>query len=115
MENVLEEGAVADFGGFAGADPAGDGEGEVGEIDAAADEADNWHDEIIDEGIDYGGESAAYGNTYGEIDDGAAIDEFDELFSETAAFFFDGFGFFFDVFNFIFIHNYPFIWFLRNR
>ncbi len=102
LQDILDESTVTNFGGFASANPAWNGDGEVGKIDAATDEPNDWHNNVVDERIDDGGESAAHGNTYGEIDDGATIDKLDELFSKTAAFFFGFFGFCFDVF---FVHK----------
>ena len=83
----MDEIAVSDNGLVAGAEEVGDGNGEVGEIDAASEETNDWHNDIIHKRIDDGGKSAAYGNAYGEIDDRAAVDEFDKFFAEAGVVF----------------------------
>ena len=94
----MDEIAIGDGSLIAGAKEIGDGDSEFGKIDATSEKTNNWHNDIIDKGIDDGGKSTAYGDAYGEVNDGAAVDEFDKFFAEAGVVFvrlfesFFGFG-----------------------
>ena len=113
----MDEIAIGDSGLVAGAEEIGDSDGEVGKVDAASEETNDWHNDIIDKRIDDSSKSTAYGNAYGEIDDGAAVDEFDEFFAEAGvvlvsfleSFFGFGASFGFSLFEFFRLVHYIFL------
>ena len=70
------------MGGIGGAEEVGDGDLKTGKIHAANDETDERHDNIIYQAGDDGAEGAADDDTYGEINDAAAIDKLAELRGE---------------------------------
>ncbi len=61
------------------AEDIGDVDGERSKIETAGDETDNWHDNVINQGFGNCSEGSTDGDTNGQIDDIAAIDEFFEL------------------------------------
>ena len=58
----------------------GDGDFEVGEIDTTEDDANNWHNEVIDEGANDFIECATDDDTNSEVDDIATVDEIAKFF-----------------------------------
>lgn len=86
VDDVLDEVAVGDVGDRIGAEDVGDVEGEAGKVETAGEKARDWHDNVVDEGFDDGGEGATNCNTDGEIDDAAAVDKLFELLDEAAFF-----------------------------
>ena len=87
VNNILDEIAIGDDSLIASAEEVGDSDGELGKVDAASDEPDNWHDDVIDKGINNGSKGRANDDAYGEVDDRAAVDKFGEFFAEGATFF----------------------------
>lgn len=87
VDNILDEIAIGNDGLIASAEEVGDSDGELGEVDAASDEPDNWHDDVVYKGINNGSKGRANDDAYGEVDDRAAVDEFSEFFAEGATFF----------------------------
>ena len=81
VDDVLDEHTVVDAGIFYR-------DAETGEVDTAENETDERGDDVIHEGIDNGGEGAAYDHTYCEIDDGATVDKFFEFGNEAFFLFF---------------------------
>lgn len=79
VDDALDEFAVSDRCGA-------DGNRKGGEVNAAEDETDSRHNNIINEGGDDGGESAPNSDTYGEVENVAAVDKFAEFFIKRTAF-----------------------------
>lgn len=93
VDNILEEVAISNVGNGISAEEIRDVDREGGEIKTAGDEAGDGHDHVIDKGFNDGGKGATDGNTNGEVDDAATIDEFTKFFHErTLGDFFDGGG-----------------------
>lgn len=63
-----------------------DVDGKSGEVDATDEEADNWHDNVVDGGVHDGRESGADDDTDGELDDAAAVDKFFKFFENFVLF-----------------------------
>lgn len=82
----MEEIAVSDVSDGVSAKDVGDVDGESGEIEATSEKARDGHDDVVDERFDDGGKSTTNGDTDGEIDDAAAVDEFAEFFEKAAIF-----------------------------
>lgn len=64
-----------------------DGDFEVGEINTTKDDANNWHNEVIDEGANDFIECATDDDTNSEVDDIATIDEIAKFFEDRIHFF----------------------------
>lgn len=67
-----------------GAEKVRDVEGEAGKVETAGEEAGDWHDNIVDEGLDDSGKCATDGDTDGEVNDAATVDKLFELLNEVA-------------------------------
>lgn len=70
------------MGDGVGAEDVGNINGERTEIGTASDKGGDRHNDVIYEGFDDGGESAADCNTDGEVNDVAAVDKFCEFTEE---------------------------------
>ena len=84
VDDILDEVAVGDVGDRVGAKEVRDVEGEAGKVETAGEKTGDWHDDIIDKGLNDGGKSSTPGDTDGEIDDATAVDKFFELLDEVA-------------------------------
>ena len=82
----MDEFAVGNGGFVVEAEKVVDVNGKAVEIDATSEEADDWRDNVVDEGIDDGVEGATDGHTNGEVDNRAAVDEFNEFFADVDIF-----------------------------
>lgn len=85
--DVLDEVAVGDYGRGAAAEEIRNRDCEVFKFGTAANERDDWHQNIIDEGSDDCRESTADDNADGEIHNVAFVDKFFEFIEEGAVLF----------------------------
>lgn len=84
VDDVLEEVTIGDVGDGIGAEEVRNIESEARKVEAAGEEAGDWHDDVVDERFDDGSEGATDGDTDSEIDDATAIDELFEFLDEIA-------------------------------
>lgn len=86
VDDVLDEVTVGDGSTAFATKEIWDGNAKRGEIKATADEADNWHDDVVN---DWGNDSSK-GRTdddaYSEVHDVATVDEIGKFFAEARAF-----------------------------
>ncbi len=76
IDDVLDEIAIGDVGDGVGAKDIRNINRERGKVKTAGEQTSDRHDNVVDEGFDNGSESAADGNTDGEIHDATAVDKF---------------------------------------
>lgn len=116
LDDALNEFAIGNGGFVVKTEKVVNVDGEIVEIYAAGEQTDDRCDDIINERIDDSIESATDCDTNGEVDDGAAIDEFDKFFANVDVFHvptmekaFDLFTFGNVLIDFGFFHGYSFI------
>ena len=110
VNNILNEVTIGNGGTTFAAKEIRNGNAEAGKVEAAADKADQRHDDIVNDWSNDGRKGRADDDTYSEVHDITAIDEVGKFFAEAGAFaasfleellsFFGGF-FFWHKFSFI--------------
>lgn len=76
----MDEVSIAKVGCTGAAKEVRDGDFEIGKIYTTEDDANNWHNEVIDEGADNFIECATDDDTNSEVDDIATVDEVAKFF-----------------------------------
>ena len=83
----MDEVSIAKVGCTGAAKEVRDGNFEIGKIDTTEDDANNWHNEVIDEGANDFIECATDDDTNSEVDDIATVDEVAKFFENRIHFF----------------------------
>ncbi len=80
VNDGLEEVAVINSGGLNTFNVGGNGKLEGAKVEAADNHGNDWHNDVVDKGVDDGGEGTTDDDTDSEVHDRTAVDEFFELF-----------------------------------
>ena len=86
VNNILDEVTISNGGTTFAAKDIRNGNAEACKVEAAADKADQRHDDIINDWSNDGRKGRADDDTYSEVHDITAIDEVGKFFAEAGAF-----------------------------